>query len=117
MIDFRGLPGAELAEPGLEHLRAGKRTIPALWLAIATTRLRSLGIAIPHHDVTHPEQQLYRLLEREDGDAYSRYNALLRRLGRFIRALESPAHLGSLGPPADGELDGTGYPPDPHGGG
>jgi hypothetical protein len=34
------------------------------------------------------ERTLYRLLRREGGDAYPRYNALLRRLVSFERALD-----------------------------
>jgi hypothetical protein len=35
-----------------------------------------------------PELQLYRLLRREEGDAYSRYNALVRELVSFEAALD-----------------------------
>jgi hypothetical protein len=38
--------------------------------------------------VAEPELQLYRLLRREGGDAYSRYNALLRELISFEQALD-----------------------------
>jgi hypothetical protein len=34
------------------------------------------------------ELQLYRLLRREGGDAYSRYNALIRELVSFESALD-----------------------------
>jgi len=35
-----------------------------------------------------PERQLYRLLRQEGGDAYSRYNALIRELVSFEQALD-----------------------------
>jgi hypothetical protein len=35
-----------------------------------------------------PERQLYRLLREEGGDAYSRYNALIRELVSFEQALD-----------------------------
>ena len=35
-----------------------------------------------------PELQLYELLKREGGDAYSRYNALVRELVSFENALD-----------------------------
>jgi hypothetical protein len=46
--------------------------------------LPETGIAIP----VEPELELYRLLRREGGDAYSRYNALLRELISFEQALD-----------------------------
>ncbi len=38
--------------------------------------------------VPDAELQLYRLLRQEGGDAYSRYNALLRELVSFEQALD-----------------------------
>ncbi|MCX6930149.1 MAG: hypothetical protein NT154_44095 [Verrucomicrobia bacterium] len=38
--------------------------------------------------MTEPERQLYRLLRQEGGDAYSRYNALIRELVSFEQALD-----------------------------
>jgi hypothetical protein len=37
--------------------------------------------------VPEPERALYRLLQKEGGNAYGRYNALLRRLVSFEQAL------------------------------
>ena len=37
----------------------------------------------------HPELALYECLCREGGDAYSRYNAYIRRLVSFERALDA----------------------------
>ena len=39
-------------------------------------------------ELADAELQLYRLLREEDGDAYSRYNALVRELVSFRQALE-----------------------------
>ena len=39
-------------------------------------------------ELVDAELQLYRLLREEDGDAYSRYNALVRELVSFCQALE-----------------------------
>jgi hypothetical protein len=39
-------------------------------------------------EVSEPELQLYDLLKREGGDAYSRYNALVRELVSFENALD-----------------------------
>jgi hypothetical protein len=49
--------------------------------------LRQLGIEVPTLEI--PEHRLYELLAREEPDAaHSRYNALIRRLVSFERALE-----------------------------
>jgi hypothetical protein len=87
MHDWRGLPGADLVREGLEDLRAGRETAAALLVAIGGPRLRRLGIDAPVLD--SPEHRLYDLLAREHPDsAHSRYNALIRRLVSFERALE-----------------------------
>lgn len=87
--ELAGLPGAELVEPGLVALRAGSRSVPALLVAIAGPRLRRLGLAVPLELPAEPELLLFRTLYAEEPEgAYERYNALLRRLGKFARALE-----------------------------
>ena len=59
-------------------------------MGIARSRLARAGLI---QDVVapapvEPELQLYRLLRLEGGDAYSRYNALLRELVSFESALD-----------------------------
>ena len=74
-------------EEGLADLRAGRETAAALLVAIGAPRLGSLGIEVPM--LRTPEHRLYDLLAREESDsAHSRYNALIRRLVSFERALE-----------------------------
>lgn len=59
----------------------------ALLVAIGAPRLRRLGITVS--DVPSAEHRLYELLARTDPDsAHGRYNALLRRLTSFVRAME-----------------------------
>lgn len=73
---------------GLADLAAGRHTAPALLVSIGAPRLRELGIAVeaPHADAEHT---LYNVLAHDDPDgAHGRYNALLRRLVSFERALE-----------------------------
>lgn len=85
-----GLPGASLLRQGLTDVQAGRTTIPACLVHIARTRLCRAGL-VPSDAppaIAEPELQLYRLLRREDGDAYSRYNALLRELVSFESALD-----------------------------
>jgi hypothetical protein len=81
------LPGAEWIETGLEDLRDGRETIPALLVSVGAPRLRSLGVAVPHNTIDSPEHRLYALLHEQDEDsAHSRYNALIRRLVSYERA-------------------------------
>lgn len=85
------LPGADLVREGLDDLRNGRETAPALLVAIGAPRLRRLGIAVPE-TAQDPEHRLYALLVRTEGDAaHSRFNALIRRLVSFERAAESAA--------------------------
>lgn len=90
-----GLPGEELVRHGLADLQSGNLTVPACLVAVAQTRLTRAGL-IPQ-SVTppslEPELQLYRLLRQEKGDAFSRYNALLRELISFEMALDRRLRL------------------------
>src|SRR6476659_2498648 len=86
-----GLPGAELVLAGLQEIEEEEPTESALLILIASPRLRRLGFEIPQRpDIVRPyEHQLYGLLEKTYGAAaYSRYNALLRRIVSFCQALE-----------------------------
>jgi hypothetical protein len=83
------LPGGVLVRQGLADLESGRGTIAACVASIARIRLRSAGLlsdecVLPRE----PELELYRRLLREGGDAYSRYNALLRELASFEQALD-----------------------------
>jgi hypothetical protein len=82
------LPGGDLIAGGLDDLRLGLETIPALLVSIGAPRLRRLGYAIPAA-IEDPERRLYTLLARDGAaGAHSRYNALIRRLVSFERAAE-----------------------------
>lgn len=74
-----------LVRQGLEDLQSGRDTIPARLVSIARPRLRRAGLwpaATPTPAET-TELGLYRRLRGESGDAYSRYNALIRELVSF----------------------------------
>jgi hypothetical protein len=91
MRDFDTLPGGDLVAAGLRDLSAGVESIPSLLVSIGAPRLRLTGLDIPQV-VAHPEHRLYLLLLAEHGDAaHGRYNALVRRLVSFERALECGA--------------------------
>jgi hypothetical protein len=85
---FHGFPGGDLVQEGLRDLAAGVESVPALLVAIGAPRLRRSGLDIPNGPLS-PEHRLYALLARESPRAaHSRYNALIRRLVSFERALE-----------------------------
>jgi hypothetical protein len=84
------LPGGALVQQGLSDLQGGRHTIPACLVAIARSRFERAGL-LPAHAVRErpeAERELYRLLRAEGGDAYSRYNALVRELVSFAQTLE-----------------------------
>jgi hypothetical protein len=88
-MDLTGLPSAPLIEEGLADLAGGRETVPALLVAIGRPRLRRAGIEVPEVLFDDPEHRLYRLLEKDGSDsAHSRYNALVRALVSFERAVE-----------------------------
>ena len=73
---------------GLADLARGVHSAPALLVAVGAPRLRELGVEVPSFSDSRPERRLYDLLAETEGDgAHSRYNALIRRLVSFERAL------------------------------
>lgn len=90
MTDLNELPGADLILPGLNDLHNGEaKTVGALLVAIASTRLTQAGLNVPKgHLAPEPELTLYNHLQSERDDAYPYYNALLNSLNSFCNALE-----------------------------
>jgi hypothetical protein len=84
------LPGHDLVSAGLADLSDGRESEASLLVAMAAPRLRALGIDVPSNqgelDASH---RLYELLAEQGADAYSRYNALIRRIVSFARAAEN----------------------------
>lgn len=90
-ISLSDLPGAEFALPALDDLARGTESIGSLLLEIGAPRLRGAGLPLPDFPASSVEAELrlYRRLQPLHGDeAHAQYNAWLRRLGRFTRALE-----------------------------
>jgi hypothetical protein len=85
---FEGLPGWELVSTGLADLAAGRTSISSLLVQSASLRMLQLGIAVPAPTVDEGNATLYALIAAEvgEGRAHSRYNALRRRLAKFLRA-------------------------------
>jgi len=81
-----GLPGAGLITDGIAALKRGERTQEALLVAIASTRLKEIGLDVPDaaSRIKNPNLALYAAVCR-GGGGHSQYNALLRRLTSFIR--------------------------------
>jgi hypothetical protein len=91
-VEWTSLPGGELIREGLADAAAGRQTIASLLVAIGAPRLRRAGVSVPDLDVADPDHRLYELLAIDDSDsAHSRYNALIRQLISFERALECAA--------------------------
>ena len=91
-MDLLRLPGGDLVVEGLRDLEAGRITLASLLVTIGAARLRRAGLEVPASAITDPEIRLYEMLSAEESDsAHSRYNALIRRLVSFERALECAA--------------------------
>ncbi len=84
-----GLPGEDLVRRGLADYQSGRRSAESFLVQIARPRLTNCGLLPPESGVLlEPELELYRLLRKENGDAYARYNALLGELVSFENALD-----------------------------
>lgn len=86
-----GLPGADLILRGMTDLAAGKESVESQLVQIASTRLSRAGIKIPvtHEQALNADHRLYRLLGQQHGnEAHSQYNAFIRQLVSFERALD-----------------------------
>ena len=82
------LPANDLIVAGIRDLQYQQETIPALLVAIGAPKLRSLGLELPDRLPSNPEHRLYDLLSAGEPDsAHSKYNALIRKLVSFQRAL------------------------------
>lgn len=85
-----GLPGEHDIRQGLVDWQAGRSTVASCLVAISSPRLKQAGL-LPEpapSGLDEPERELYRSLRAEGGDAYSRYNALIRELISFGQALD-----------------------------
>jgi len=85
--DLLALPGGDLVETGLRDLVERVVSDESLLVSIGRPRLVQLGLEVPA-GFDDPEHRLYdRLSERFGDAAHGRYNALVRRLVSFERAL------------------------------
>ncbi len=91
MVDasrFAGLPGWEIVSVGLTDLAAGRTSVASLLVLSVSVRMRQLGIVVPPSTVEDGNAALYALVAAEVGErrAHGRYNALRRRVAKFLRA-------------------------------
>ena len=84
---IRTLPGGERMLKGLQDWRAGQTTISSCLIAIAFGKFRNAGLVEGESPIREAELVLYDLLRKEGGNAYGRYNSLIRELVSFGRAL------------------------------
>ena len=96
-----GLPGEALVRKGLADVYASRQTAEAYLVRIARPRLSRAGLLtdVLEDLPADAELCLYDLLRTQGGDAYSRYNALLRELISFENALDRRLR----GEPSDAE--------------
>jgi hypothetical protein len=86
-MNWFAFPGGSLVREGLDDLAAGHTTVAAALVSIGAPRLMQLGIAVPDF-LPGAEMELYRMLALGGEDsAHARYNALVRRLVSFERAV------------------------------
>ena len=83
------LPGADFVTAGIAALHRGELTKEALLVAVATSRLREIGLDIPEaaDTIKEPNLALYAAVCEAGGGHYD-YNALIQRLVSFAQAAE-----------------------------
>ena len=91
MIELGGLPASQRIVDGLSDLEAGKISVGALMVAIASRRLTDLGLSIPPYEQLprDPELALYELLCARSQDPFFAYRAVLGELDSFVSSLEA----------------------------
>lgn len=88
-MQTESFPGNDLIQTGIQDLKRGVESVPSLLVSIGAPRLRRSGFRLPENVISSPEVRLYQRLTQSNPDgAHSRYNALVRRLVSFERAVE-----------------------------
>ncbi|MCW1923513.1 hypothetical protein OKA05_13190 [Luteolibacter arcticus] len=86
---LKHLPCGLLVAEGLADHAAGRRGINACLVRIASPRLVRAGLMPPLESPGGAaELELYEILSSEPGNAYGRYNAIIRELVSFEHALD-----------------------------
>lgn len=85
--EIRQWPGGERMLQGLQDWHAGRTTVESCLIAIAFGKFRTAGLVAGEAPFQEAELVLYDLLKKEGGNAYGRYNSLIRELVSFGRVL------------------------------
>jgi hypothetical protein len=85
--DILRLPGGERMLRVLEDWRGGRVTVNSCLVAIAFGKFRNAGLVSGEAPFQRAELVFYDLLRMQSGNAYGRYNSLIRELVSFGRAL------------------------------
>lgn len=80
-------PGGERMLQGLQDWREGRTTVASCLVVIAFGKFRAAGLVAGEAPFQEAELILYDLLKKEGGNAYGRYNSLIRELVSFGRVL------------------------------
>jgi hypothetical protein len=72
---------------GLQDWREGRTTVASCLVVIAFGKFRAAGLVTGEAPFQEAELILYDLLIKEGGNAYGRYNSLIRELVSFGRVL------------------------------
>ena len=82
-------PGADLIAAGIGAVKRNEITTEGLLIAVATTRLRDIGLAIPEaaDAIKEPNLALYAAV-CEAGGGHSDYNALIQRIVSFANVAD-----------------------------
>lgn len=80
-------PGGERMLQGLQDWREGRTTVASCLVVIAFGKFRAAGLVTGEAPFQDAELILYDLLKKEGGNAYGRYNSLIRELVSFGRVL------------------------------
>ena len=89
--NFDDLPGAHWIREGLSDLAMRRESTAAFLVQIGSPKLNRCGVSVEvtAEDALAADHNLYEMLARVHGnEAHGRYNALLRELVSFERALE-----------------------------
>ncbi len=87
--EIASFPGGQRMLRGLEDWRGGLVTVDSCLIAVAFGKFRNAGLVSGEAPIDQAELVLYDLLRKEGGNAYGRYNSLIRELVSFGRALAS----------------------------
>ncbi len=86
-MDWSAIPGEDLIAAGVRDLARGLASEEALLVSLAAPRLTALGVEVPK-PLPDADLRLYALLSKAHGDAaHARYNALVRRMVSYQRAV------------------------------